>query len=391
MPLLPERRNSTDFLSDLTDWTDYKGDLLPHEEAPEATNFSPQKALSPAARTALSKALAEEHDSPCTRKIRRASSAGGRRRRRARRCAARSTPATATSRRRRRSPSPRRRRRRSRRASRFLGAPGNGSPDTPAAPAAAAAMRMKGGAPAAAPASSAPAEDPVVKAKNEGNRLFAANDLEAAEAAYSAGLRAEGAAAHAERGRLLINRAFARLKLASAEEHGVKKRRKLYNDCVNDCYDALHLQPDSTKALCRRARALLGLACAPLGVAGSTEQAEALAQAKEDLARVVRLDPANRDAAQWLEAAPLLVRRVDGGRRKLPAATDGLAAFRRAASNTAVVAADAADASSAALTWVYDNRGPVLTAAVILLLALLLPMAYSAVASLVAPRRRRPR
>ena len=49
------------------------------------------------------------------------------------------------------------------------------------------------------------------------------------------------------------------------------------------------------------------------------------------------------------------------------------------------VAADAADASSAALTWVYDNRGPVLTAAVILLLALLLPMAYSAVASLVAP------
>ena len=100
---------------------------------------------------------------------------------------------------------------------------------------------------------------------------------------------------------------------------------------------------------------------------------------------MVRLDPANRDAAQWLEAAPLLVRRVDGGRRKLPAATDGLAAFRRAASNTAVVAADAADASSAALTWVYDNRGPVLTAAVILLLALLLPMAYSAVANLVAP------
>ena len=224
---------------------------------------------------------------------------------------------------------------------------------------------------------------PVVKAKNEGSRLFAAYDLEAAEAAYSAGLRAEGAAGHAERGRLLINRAFARLKLASAEEHGVKKRRKLYNDCVNDCYDALHLQPDSTKALYRRARALLGLACAPLGVAGSTEQAEALAQAKEDLARVVRLDPANRDAAQWLEAAPLLVRRVDGGRRKLPAATDGLAAFRRAASITAVVAADAADASSAALTWVYDNRGPVLTAAVILLLALLLPMAYSAVANLI--------
>ena len=387
MPLLPERRNSTDFLSELTDWTDYKDDLLPYDEvgSTDATDFSPQKALSPAARTALSKALAEEHDSP-VHKENSAGELGGRPSPAARKAVRRALDAgdgdlsaaapiaepeaTAAA---------------LEKGFSFLGAPGNGSPDTPAAPAAAAAMRMKGGAPAAAPASSAPAEDPVVKAKNEGNRLFAANDLEAAEAAYSAGLRAEGAAGHAERGRLLINRAFARLKLASAEEHGVKKRRKLYNDCVNDCYDALHLQPDSTKALYRRARALLGLACAPLGVAGSTEQAEALAQAKEDLARVVRLDPANRDAAQWLEAAPLLVRRVDGGRRKLPAATDGLAAFRRAASNTAVVAADAADASSAALTWVYDNRGPVLTAAVILLLALLLPMAYSAVANLVAP------
>ena len=66
MPLLPERRNSTDFLAELTDWTDYKDDLLPYDEvgSAESADFSPQKALSPAARTALSKALAEEHDSP---------------------------------------------------------------------------------------------------------------------------------------------------------------------------------------------------------------------------------------------------------------------------------------------------------------------------------------
>ena len=245
---------------------------------------------------------------------------------------------------------------------------------------------MKGGAPAAGPGVVAPAEDPVVKAKNEGNRLFAANDLEAAEAAYSAGLRAEGAAGRAERGRLLINRAFARLKLASAEEHGVKKRRKLYNDCVNDCYDAL-LQPDSTKALYRRARAPRARVRAArrrrLDRAGGGPRA---GEGGSRAGGPPRPRQPRRGAVARGRAAPRPPRRRRP--RKLPAATDGLAAFRRAASNTAVVAADAADASSAALTWVYDNRGPVLTAAVIFLLALLLPMACSAVASLVAAARR---
>ena len=108
--------------------------------------------------------------------------------------------------------------------------------------------------------------------KAAGNAKLKAGDMEAAVAAYTAGLALDPDRTSSEATALLVNRALAHIKLSS------------FAACKDDCTEALRLHPGYGKAYYRRALAHEGLG--------------ALADAFKDVRELMRLEPANKEAVQ---------------------------------------------------------------------------------------------
>ena len=138
--------------------------------------------------------------------------------------------------------------------------------------------------------------------------------LERAERAYGSALEADPARKHSHAANVLANRALARLRLAMTL--GKWSAPAKLHDAIADATEALALQPKYVKAIYRRARAQLALACTPLAEQGSVAQAEALEGAQADLRTVLELEPSNLEALRWLKAAPRLA--AEFGGRHLP-------------------------------------------------------------------------
>jgi len=148
-----------------------------------------------------------------------------------------------------------------------------------------------GGGSAAAPGEqqvAARSAELAAASKEEGNRLFAARDFEAAAACYTEALRrcprgADGAAEAAlapQRAVFYCNRAACALALVPPR----------HEDAIYDCDRALELRPDYAKALARRAASL--------------EATGALDEALRDLQALAAIDPRDQRAAS--EAARVL-------------------------------------------------------------------------------------
>ncbi|CAK0786989.1 hypothetical protein CVIRNUC_010205 [Coccomyxa viridis] len=111
--------------------------------------------------------------------------------------------------------------------------------------------------------------------KQDGNKLYAADDLEAAVAKYQEALRVAPEGAKKQRAVYYANLAACHL------------RTKHFEDAVQDSNAALELEPDYIKALLRRAAAY--------------EELDDLEHALADNTKIKELDPGNASAGKALQ------------------------------------------------------------------------------------------
>eukprot|EP00958_Prasinococcus_capsulatus_P007906 scaffold740_cov405-Prasinococcus_capsulatus_cf.AAC.9 len=147
------------------------------------------------------------------------------------------------------------------------------------------------------------AAEAVQRLKQEGNEHFKAEELEEALATWEQGLRrlavaplAATVTANRAAGLLRCNKAAALLKL------------QLFSPALAECNQALRIDPDSVKALFRRAQARRGL--------------KLYSQAVEDLEKALRLEPRNLHLRRELDDVEELLEFEGDGDHKEPDMAD---------------------------------------------------------------------